>query len=118
VHALSFSFSTASCGLLISSGSSCCTFVSFFLFFFFSILLHLFVACCSVEHLATQCVHVACHKGGNNIMQAGATLSMTDMRRNGILDVDAVYQVVYSGKGKMYGFGEGCTPKVCHFFLL
>jgi hypothetical protein len=50
-------------------------------------------------------------------MQAGATLSMTDMRRNGILDVDAVYKVVYSGKGKMYGFGEGCTPKVGHFFL-
>lgn len=61
-------------------------------------------------------------------MQPGATLSLQDMNRNGLLDVDAVYKVVYSGKGKMYGFGEGCTPKVClvgrfllrfwfHFFL-
>ena len=48
-------------------------------------------------------------------MQAGASLSLGDMQRNGVLDVDAVYHVVYSGKGKMYGFGEGCTPKACYF---
>jgi cytochrome c6 len=51
-------------------------------------------------------------------MQAGATLSLADMQRNGILDVDQVYKVVYSGKGKMYGFGQGCAPKgKCTFGL-
>ena len=33
------------------------------------------------------------------------------MERNGYLDVDAIYNIVYSGKGKMYGFGEQCAPK-------
>lgn len=59
------------------------------------------------------CDYAACHKGGGNTVQPGATLSLGDMQRNGLLDVDAVYKVVYSGKGKMYGFGQGCAPKVC-----
>ena len=25
--------------------------------------------------------------------------------------MDKIYQLTYNGKGKMYGFGEGCTPK-------
>lgn len=53
----------------------------------------------------------ACHRGGGNIVQAGATLSLGDLQRNGVLDVDKIYQLTYSGKGKMYGFGEGCAPK-------
>lgn len=53
----------------------------------------------------------ACHKGGGNIVQAGATLNLGDLQRNGVMDVDAVYKIVYGGKGKMYGFGEGCAPK-------
>lgn len=53
----------------------------------------------------------ACHKGGGNIMQAGAALTLGDMQRNGLLDVEQVYKTVYSGKGKMYGFGEGCVPR-------
>lgn len=49
--------------------------------------------------------------GGGNTVQAGATLKKGDLVRNGVMDVDAVYKIVYSGKGKMYGLGEGCTPK-------
>lgn len=45
------------------------------------------------------------------MVQAGATLSKGDLTRNGMLDTQAVYDVIYSGRGKMYGFGEGCTPK-------
>jgi cytochrome c6 len=41
----------------------------------------------------------------------GATLSLGDLQRNGMLDVDAVFKLVYNGKGKMYGFGEECAPK-------
>lgn len=55
--------------------------------------------------------HAACHRGGGNIVQPGATLTLGDLQRNGVLDVDKIYQLTYSGKGKMYGFGEGCTPK-------
>jgi cytochrome c6 len=53
----------------------------------------------------------ACHAGGGNVLQAGATLSQGDLERNGMLDVEAIYKIVYSGKGKMYGFGEGCAPR-------
>jgi cytochrome c6 len=44
-------------------------------------------------------------------MQPGASLTKTDMLRNKVLDVQEVYNIVYSGKGKMYGFGENCSPK-------
>ena len=53
----------------------------------------------------------ACHKGGGNIVQPGATLLRADLERNGVLDVDALYAIIYSGKGKMYGFGQECAPK-------
>jgi Cytochrome C oxidase, cbb3-type, subunit III len=59
------------------------------------------------EHISCA----ACHTGGGNVMQAGATLFKSDMQKNGMLDVEAIYNIIYSGKGKMYGFGEGCTPK-------
>jgi cytochrome c6 len=44
-------------------------------------------------------------------MQPGAALTKADMLRNSALEVQVVYSIIYSGKGKMYGFGENCTPK-------
>eukprot|EP01024_Parvocaulis_polyphysoides_P061794 TRINITY_DN689_c0_g1_i1.p5 TRINITY_DN689_c0_g1~~TRINITY_DN689_c0_g1_i1.p5 ORF type:complete len:161 (-),score=18.92 TRINITY_DN689_c0_g1_i1:528-1010(-) len=52
-----------------------------------------------------------CHMGGGNVVQADATLFLSDMERNGYLDVDKLYNLVYYGKGKMPGFGQECAPK-------
>lgn len=46
------------------------------------------------------------------MVQSGATLKMPDLQRNGAASVEAIYDLVYSGKGKMPGYGAGCTPKV------
>ncbi len=45
-------------------------------------------------------------------MQAGATLRDGDLKRNGVASVEAIYDLVYNGRGKMPGYGTGCTPKV------
>ena len=45
-------------------------------------------------------------------MQAGATLRQADLQKNGVASVEAIYDLIYNGKGKMPGYGAGCTPKV------
>eukprot|EP01023_Acetabularia_acetabulum_P011259 TRINITY_DN1514_c1_g1_i2.p2 TRINITY_DN1514_c1_g1~~TRINITY_DN1514_c1_g1_i2.p2 ORF type:complete len:156 (-),score=17.51 TRINITY_DN1514_c1_g1_i2:225-692(-) len=52
-----------------------------------------------------------CHIAGGNVVQSGATLFLGDLERNGYLDVDKLYSIIYNGKGKMPGFGQECTPK-------
>lgn len=52
-----------------------------------------------------------CHAGGGNILQAGATLATADLERNGYGDAESLYALIYSGKGKMPGFGADCAPK-------
>ena len=47
------------------------------------------------------------------MIQAGASLSTTDLRKNGVEDPQALYDLIYSGKGRMPGYGENCAPKVC-----
>ncbi len=47
------------------------------------------------------------------MVQAGATLKEGDLKRNGVATVESIYDLVYSGKGKMPGYGTGCTPKAC-----
>lgn len=54
---------------------------------------------------------VGCHVGGGNIIQPGATLTASDLQRNGVSAVDDIYKIVYSGKGRMPGFGEQCAPR-------
>lgn len=54
-----------------------------------------------------------CHAGGGNIVQAGASLQTGDLEKNGAATSDAVYKLIYSGKGKMPGYGKDCTPRVC-----
>ena len=64
----------------------------------------------SSEELFTKTC-AGCHAAGGNIVQAGATLFPDDLKRNGIDDAAAVYDIIYGGKGKMPGYGEGCAPK-------
>jgi hypothetical protein len=52
------------------------------------------------------------------VIQAGASLSTTDLKRNGVEDPQALYDLIYSGKGRMPGYGEKCAPKVCSCSLL
>jgi hypothetical protein len=59
------------------------------------------------------CVCVGCHMNGGNVLAAGATLFPEDLKRNGSADPESMFNLIYRGKGRMPGYGEGCTPKVC-----
>lgn len=52
-----------------------------------------------------------CHQNGGNIVKAGATLFTADLEKNGMLDRDALYRLIYYGQQKMPGFGQDCAPK-------
>lgn len=54
---------------------------------------------------------IGCHDGGGNVIQPGATLFLKDLQRNGVDTEEEIYKVTYSGKGRMPGFGENCTPR-------
>ncbi|KAI5667647.1 hypothetical protein M9H77_17500 [Catharanthus roseus] len=54
---------------------------------------------------------IGCHAEGGNIIQPGATLFLKDLLRNGVDTKDEIYRITYSGKGRMPGFGENCTPR-------
>ena len=57
-----------------------------------------------------------CHAGGSNIVRREATLQLEDLQRYGLDGPDALYTLIYSGKGSMPGYGEGCAPKgACTF---
>ena len=57
-----------------------------------------------------------CHAGGGNVVSPGNTLFEADLSRNGLVTPEKVFEVVYSGKGKMPGYGAGCAPKgACTF---
>ncbi len=57
-------------------------------------------------------VCAACHAGGGNIVQGGKSLKTQDLERNGVNSPEAIYQLIYGGKGKMPGYGQNCAPKV------
>ena len=52
-----------------------------------------------------------CHTGGGNIVELGATLRTDALQRNGYADAASVAKLIYAGKGKMPGYGEGCAPR-------
>ena len=52
-----------------------------------------------------------CHTGGGNIVELGATLRTDALERNGYADAANVAKLIYAGKGKMPGYGEGCAPR-------
>ncbi|XP_074565368.1 cytochrome c6, chloroplastic [Curcuma longa] len=54
---------------------------------------------------------IGCHDMGGNILQPGATLFLKDLQRNGFDTEESIYNITYSGKGRMPGFGERCTPR-------
>ena len=45
-------------------------------------------------------------------MQAGASLRTGDLQRNNAATSDAIYDLIYKGKGKMPGYGKECAPRV------
>jgi cytochrome c6 len=49
---------------------------------------------------------------GGNIIQANATLFQADLEKYGFADSDSLYKIIYSGKGRMPGFGTDCAPRV------
>ena len=52
-----------------------------------------------------------CHAGGGNIVRRDATLKSSDLKKYGVDSPDALYQLIYSGRGSMPGYGEDCAPK-------
>ncbi|KAL8141226.1 LOW QUALITY PROTEIN: hypothetical protein V2J09_007247 [Rumex salicifolius] len=54
---------------------------------------------------------IGCHVGGGNVIQPGATLFADDLVRNGVATEEEIYEITYSGEGRMPGFGEKCTPR-------
>ena len=65
----------------------------------------------SSEELFTKTC-AGCHAAGGNIVQAGATLFPDDLEdATGSTTRLRVYDIIYGGKGKMPGYGEGCAPK-------
>jgi hypothetical protein len=50
--------------------------------------------------------------GGGNVVQPGATLFPEDLQRNSADSPEALYRIIYSGKGKMPGYGADCAPRV------
>ncbi|MCO5574588.1 hypothetical protein L7F22_028376 [Adiantum nelumboides] len=65
----------------------------------------------TIVQTAFQRACVGCHVGGGNIIQPGATLTSSDLQRNGLSSTDDIYKIIYSGKGRMPGFGELCAPR-------
>lgn len=51
-----------------------------------------------------------CHVAGGNVVDARKTLRAPDLEANGVAEKDALAKLVYYGKGKMPGYGEGCAP--------
>jgi cytochrome c6 len=57
-----------------------------------------------------------CHAGGGNILLASATLRTEDLERNGYASPEALYALIYGGKGRMPGYGADCAPRgACTF---
>lgn len=54
---------------------------------------------------------VGCHAAGGNIVEAGKTLSLQDLRKNGANGKEDVAEVISLGKNKMPGYGENCVGK-------
>ena len=53
-----------------------------------------------------------CHAGGGNVVAPGATLLAPDLTAAGLDSPEAVFKLVYGGRGRMPGYGTDCAPKV------
>eukprot|EP00271_Cylindrocystis_brebissonii_P005115 TRINITY_DN17061_c0_g1_i2.p1 TRINITY_DN17061_c0_g1~~TRINITY_DN17061_c0_g1_i2.p1 ORF type:complete len:194 (-),score=21.26 TRINITY_DN17061_c0_g1_i2:310-891(-) len=65
----------------------------------------------SAQEEVFQRTCAGCHAGGGNILQPSATLSLQDLARNGIDSEEGVFNITYSGKNRMPGYGEECQPR-------
>jgi len=57
-------------------------------------------------------MRAGCHAGGGNIVQRGAGLTLEELQKNNAASPEQIYSLIYSGKGKMPGYGTNCTPRV------
>lgn len=52
-----------------------------------------------------------CHSGGGNVVAPNKTLRQGDLEANSIFDIQGLSSTIYSGKGKMPGYGIECAPR-------
>eukprot|EP00890_Picochlorum_soloecismus_P000053 jgi/Picsp_1/1048/NSC_04532-R1_cytochrome c6 len=52
-----------------------------------------------------------CHAGGGNIVKREATLKLSDLSKYGFGSPEALFDIIYFGKGSMPGYGEKCQPR-------
>lgn len=56
-----------------------------------------------------------CHPGGGNIInRGGATLTLPDLQRNGMLSDDGLYNIIDRGRGAMPGKQQSCVLSSIH----
>jgi hypothetical protein len=65
----------------------------------------------TVQTFQNSCA--GCHAGGGNIVKRDATLALSDLQKYGLDGPDQLYDIIYSGRGSMPGFGQGA-----HFLFL
>ena len=53
---------------------------------------------------------IGCHAMGGNVLAAGKTLKIEDLKKNDVATIEEIYQITYYGKNKMPGFGADCKP--------
>ena len=57
-----------------------------------------------------------CHAGGGNVVAPGATLFPDALTRGGVDTQEGLYELIYSGRNRMPGYGEKCEPRgACTF---
>lgn len=44
-------------------------------------------------------------------MRRDATLQLDDLQKNELINPEDLYNIIYSGRASMPGFGEGCAPR-------
>lgn len=63
----------------------------------------------SEQTFSTTCA--GCHAGGGNIVKREATLKLSDLSKYGLDSPEALFDIIYFGKGSMPGYGEKCQPR-------
>ena len=61
------------------------------------------------QTFSTTCA--GCHAGGGNIVKREATLNLSDLSKYGLDSPEALFDIIYFGKGSMPGYGEKCQPR-------
>ncbi|KAK9824135.1 hypothetical protein WJX72_008036 [[Myrmecia] bisecta] len=92
-----------------AGGVVCCTGVQSVVHLTAAVVLSGSAAASTVDQFTASCA--GCHAGGGNVVQGGASLRTGDLKRNGAASPEAIYEIIYKGKGKMPGYGKNCAPR-------